>query len=75
MRRLSILDFHACHAFVVSQSSFPQQHVATSASSGDDIREKLLSASVRSSMVSVARRRLLDMGESGVGVRDMLVVW
>lgn len=67
--RLSILDFHASHVLLVSQSSLPQQQVARSGGSGEDPREKFPNANVRSSMLWVMRWKLLDKGDSGVDGR------
>lgn len=67
IRRLSSLDLSASHPLVLSQSSFPQQHVRGIEGSGEGTREWLVKASVRSSIVVVAWYRLLALGESGVG--------
>lgn len=65
--RLSSFALHVAHALLDSQSSLPQQQVDTFGGSGEGTREKLERAAVRSSMVEVARRRLLgDSGESDV---------
>lgn len=56
---LSNLFFMLSQACICSQSSFAQQHVTKDGGSGEGMREKLASASVRSSMVFAARSRLL----------------
>lgn len=66
--RLSSFALNAVHAFVVSQSDLPQQQIDMFGGSGECAREKSDRATVRSSMVAVALRRLL--GESGVSGRE-----
>ena len=66
--RLSNFALNADHVFVVSQSSLPQQQVDMFVGSGECAREKSDKATVRSSIVAVALRRLL--GESGVSGRE-----
>ena len=67
---LSSFAFKAAHALLVSQSSLPQQHVQACSGSGDERREALVNALVRSSMFAVARCRLLVSCESGVRGRE-----
>jgi hypothetical protein len=64
--RLSRLDLNVNHALACSQSSLPQQQDPLNGGSGDGNREKLAKATVRSSMVVVARWRLFASGDSGV---------
>ena len=63
---LSSFDLISAHALLASQSSRPQQHVVTLSGSGDEKRETLVKVRVSSSMVVVARCRLLVSCESGV---------
>lgn len=68
--RLSSFALKEDHVLLLSQSSRPQQHKATSSGSGDLTREKSARARVRSSMVAVASRKLLC--ESGVEGRESM---
>ena len=67
---LSSFVLNAAQDLLVSQSSRPQQHVATFSGSGDDTRDTLVRACVSSSIVAVARCRLLVSWESGVKGRE-----
>jgi hypothetical protein len=59
----------AVQALVVSHSSLPQQHLGEGVGS-KDVREKLVRARVRSSMVAEACIKLSVAGDSGVEGRD-----
>ena len=67
---LSSFVLNAAQDLLVSQSSRPQQHVATFSGSGDDTRDTLVRACVSSSIVAVARCKLLVSWESGVKGRE-----
>ena len=69
---LSSLDLNSAQVLLVSHSSLPQQHVHTLplSGSGEDSRETLVKVWVSSSMVVVARCKLLVSCESGVRGRE-----
>jgi hypothetical protein len=70
IKRLSSLDFSIDQALALSQSSLPQQQTSGIDKSGEGSREKLASATVRSSIVEVARYRLPVSVVSGEPVCD-----
>ena len=67
---LSSFAFNAAQALLFSHSSLPQQHVHTFSGSGEERREALVNALVSSSIVVVARCKLLASCESGVSGRE-----
>lgn len=71
---LSSFAFKAAQALLFSHSSLPQQQVHAFSGSGEERREAFDNAFVSSSIVVVARCRLLASCESGVSGRDIAMV-